>query len=80
MNICADLVFFLASKLLKTIPQAAATTCYVATNPRLVNVSGKYYSDCNESWPSKLGSSVAEAARLWAVSETMVSSDSDMVK
>ncbi|XVF53129.1 hypothetical protein PTKIN_Ptkin05aG0075300 [Pterospermum kingtungense] len=68
-----DLVFLLASKLLKTIPQAAATTCYVATHPRLVNISGKYFADCNEAWTSKLGSNSNEAARLWAVSEIMVS-------
>lgn len=70
-----DLVFFLASKLLKTIPQAAATTCYVATHPRLANTSGKYFSDCNEASPSKLGSSSLEASRLWSASEIMVSRD-----
>ncbi|KAL3738382.1 hypothetical protein ACJRO7_019849 [Eucalyptus globulus] len=70
-----DLVFFLASKLLKTIPQAAATTCYVATRPRLSNTSGKYFSDCNEASPSKLGSSSLEASRLWSASEIMVSRD-----
>lgn len=53
--------------------QAAATSCYVATDPRLENVNGKYFSDCNEAWTSKLGSSSAEAARLWAASENMVS-------
>ncbi|KAG8382543.1 hypothetical protein BUALT_Bualt05G0088300 [Buddleja alternifolia] len=74
-GLLTDLVFFLASKLLKTIPQAAATTCYVATNSRLVNVSGKYYSDCNEASTSKLGSSLSEAARLWTASEIMVSTD-----
>lgn len=68
-----DLVFFLASKLLKTIPQAAATTCYVATHPRLVNVSGKYFADCNETSTCKLGSNITEASRLWAVSELMIS-------
>ncbi|XP_022871297.1 short-chain dehydrogenase TIC 32, chloroplastic-like [Olea europaea var. sylvestris] len=67
-----DLVFFLASKFLKTIPQAAATTCYVATHPRLVNVSGKYFSDCNEALTSKLGSNTTEAAKLWIASEIMV--------
>lgn len=72
-GLITDLVFFLASKLLKTIPQAAATSCYVATDPRLENVSGKYFSDCNEASTSKLGSSSAEAARLWAASENMVS-------
>lgn len=53
--------------------QAAATSCYVATDPRLENVNGKYFSDCNEASTSKLGSSSAEAARLWAASEDMVS-------
>ncbi|KAH7550110.1 hypothetical protein JRO89_XS13G0137000 [Xanthoceras sorbifolium] len=68
-----DLVFFLTSKLLKTIPQAAATTCYVAIHPRLVNVSGKYFADCIEAWTSKLGSNSSEAARLWYASEMLVS-------
>ncbi|KAF5935289.1 hypothetical protein HYC85_026418 [Camellia sinensis] len=37
-GLITDLVFFLASKFLKTIPQAAATTCYVATHARLESV------------------------------------------
>ncbi|KAK7251458.1 hypothetical protein RIF29_34678 [Crotalaria pallida] len=72
-GLLTDLVFFLASKLLKTIPQAAATTCYVATHPRLLNVSGKYFSDCNEASTSKLGSNSIEAAKLWAASEFIIS-------
>lgn len=78
-GLITDLVFFLASKLLKTIPQAAATTCYVATNPRMVDVTGKYFSDCNEASTSKIGSSLTEAANLWAASEVMVSKDSTIV-
>ncbi|KAF8379989.1 hypothetical protein HHK36_027457 [Tetracentron sinense] len=70
-GLVTDLVFFLASKLLKTIPQAAATTCYVATHPRLLGVSGKYFADCNEASTSKLGSNSNEAARLWSASEAM---------
>ncbi|XP_010252832.1 PREDICTED: short-chain dehydrogenase TIC 32, chloroplastic-like [Nelumbo nucifera] len=70
-GLVTDLVFFLASKLLKTIPQAAATTCYVATHPRLVDVSGRYFIDCNEAKSSKLGSNAHEAARLWSASEDM---------
>ncbi|KAE8730705.1 putative trehalase-like [Hibiscus syriacus] len=68
-----DLVFFVASKLLKTIPQAASTTCYVATHPRVENVSGKYFAGCNEARTSKLASTPTEASRLWAASEIMVS-------
>ncbi|XP_010529658.1 PREDICTED: short-chain dehydrogenase TIC 32, chloroplastic-like isoform X2 [Tarenaya hassleriana] len=71
-GLLTDLAFFFASKLLKTIPQAAATTCYVATSTRLVNVSGKYFADCNETAPSRLASNSAEASRLWAASETLV--------
>ncbi|XAR70138.1 Very-long-chain 3-oxoacyl-CoA reductase [Bertholletia excelsa] len=74
-GLVTDLVFFLASKFLKTIPQAAATTCYVAIHPRLAKVSGKYFSDCNESSPSKLGCNTAEAARLWSASEAMISGE-----
>ncbi|XP_062147314.1 short-chain dehydrogenase TIC 32 B, chloroplastic [Alnus glutinosa] len=74
-GLATDLAFFFASKLVKTIPQAAATTCYVATHPRLLNVSGKFFLDCNEASPSKLGSNLAEAARLWSASEIMVSGD-----
>ncbi|XP_009411469.2 short-chain dehydrogenase TIC 32 B, chloroplastic [Musa acuminata AAA Group] len=70
-GLVTDLVFFLASKLLKTIPQAAATTCYVATHPRLAGVSGKYFADCNEASPSSLASSPHEAGRLWRASESM---------
>ncbi|KAI9083309.1 hypothetical protein K1719_034675 [Acacia pycnantha] len=63
----------MTSKFLKTIPQAAATTCYVATHPRLLNVSGKYFADCNEASTSKLASNSSEAARLWTASESMIS-------
>ncbi|KAI3501460.1 hypothetical protein L1887_29329 [Cichorium endivia] len=70
-----DFVFFVTSKLLKTIPQAAATTCYVATHPGLRNVSGKYFADCNEASNSEIGCNRKEAARLWSFSEIMVSTD-----
>lgn len=59
--------------------KAAATTCYAATHPRLVDVSGKYFADCNETSPSKLGSNLSEAARLWSASEIMVSKSSNAI-
>jgi len=45
----------------------------VATHPRLSDISGKYFADCNETSTSKLGSNLAEATRLWATSEFMIS-------
>src|SRR5205085_1736413 len=39
---------FYSSKLFeKTVPQGAATTCYVAANPDLAKVNGAYFEDCN---------------------------------
>lgn len=67
-----DLFFFLSSKMVKSIPQAAATTCYVATSPRLSGVSGRYFADCNEACTSKRGTDGIEASRLWTESEAMV--------
>jgi retinol dehydrogenase-12 len=68
-GLVTNTVFFLASKLLKTVPQAAATTCYVAVHPALAGVSGKYFADCNEASPSRLACSAQEASRLWGFSE-----------
>ena len=52
----------------KTIPQGAATECYVATAPELTAVSGKYFADNNEERPSRYGQDQALADRLWKFS------------
>ncbi|CAI9753957.1 unnamed protein product [Fraxinus pennsylvanica] len=59
-----DSLFFMASKLLKSISQGAATTCYTALSPRMAGVSGKYFADCNESRCSALANSEIEAHKL----------------
>ncbi|XP_037423531.1 short-chain dehydrogenase TIC 32 B, chloroplastic-like [Triticum dicoccoides] len=70
-GLVTNTVFFLASKLLKTVPQAAATTCYAAVHPAVAGVSGRYFADCNEAAPSRLACSAGEAARLWSFSEAI---------
>lgn len=52
--------------------QGAATTCYLATNPALVDVSGYYFVDCNPEEPSSLMQDAMTARRLWEVSEELV--------
>ena len=52
--------------------QAAATTCYVATHPRVAGVTGRYFADCNEALPSPAATGSVEAERLWQISEAMV--------
>ncbi|TYK11434.1 short-chain dehydrogenase TIC 32 [Cucumis melo var. makuwa] len=71
-----DLIFFMASKskLLKTIPQSAATSCYVATHRKVENVNGKYFEDCNEQGSCESNTKSAHLAeRLWSASEIIIS-------
>ena len=56
----------------KTVPQGAATSCYVATHPELEGISGRYFSDCDVKTPSAIASNEALATRLWEVSEELV--------
>jgi WW domain-containing oxidoreductase len=55
----------------KTIPQGAATTCYVATRPELRAVTGQYFADCAVVEPSRLARDEALSERLWEVSEQL---------
>ena len=40
----------------------------MAVHPAVAGVSGKYFADCNEASPSRLGASSEEAAKLWSFS------------
>lgn len=61
----------LAPLALKSIPQGAATQCYVATNPGLL-ANGEWFSHCNIARSSRLGSDRDLARRLWDASERIV--------
>lgn len=57
----------------KSPEQGAATTCYLATNPALAQVSGEYFADCNPAEQSDDQKDPAMAAKLWQVSTELVS-------
>lgn len=57
---------------LKTIPQGAATECYVAANPAAASISGAYFADSNVKEPRADATDPALAKRLWETSETIV--------
>ena len=61
-----------APLVLKSIPEGAATQCYLAVHPNVEGVTGKYFADCNESRPSRHGRDEAMAAKLWEASEKIV--------
>lgn len=73
MNPVLTAAFSLAKPLvLKSIPEGAATQCYIATHPSLGNVSGEYFSDSNIAKSSRHGRDDAMAKKLWTVSEEIV--------
>ncbi len=55
----------------KSPAQGAATPCYVATNPSLATVSGRYFKDCSEAEQSDHQKDAAMAKQLWDVSEQL---------
>ncbi|MFN2375219.1 MAG: SDR family NAD(P)-dependent oxidoreductase [Candidatus Binatia bacterium] len=70
MNIVARVLFPVAAVVaMKSIPQGAATQCYVTTHPSLAGVNGEYFADCNVARSSRHGRDAAMAERLWEVTE-----------
>ncbi len=57
---------------LKTIPQGAATQCYVAVHPDNAAVSGKYFADCALKEPAAVAYDEAQAEALWEWSESVI--------
>jgi WW domain-containing oxidoreductase len=49
----------------KTVPQGAATTCFVAANPAARAVSGEYLADCRIGRPRSDANDRELAKRLW---------------
>ena len=62
----------MSNPMFKTIPEGAATQCYVATSPEIAGVTGYYYDDCNPAVPNEHMQDDAMAAKLWAFSEELV--------
>lgn len=67
-----DSLYFLASKLLKSTSQGAATTCYVALRPEALRISGGYFADCNKSCCSTLADNVQQAQSLWHNTRSLI--------
>ena len=73
MGVVANIGLAIGNPLfLKSIPQGAATQCYVATHPSLAGVSGEYFADCNVARPSRHARDADLARKLWETSEEIV--------
>lgn len=60
------------SFMFQDIWEASQTTVYLAVSPDLVNVSGRYFSNCQEKKPSELSRNSELAEKLWTASENLV--------
>ncbi len=58
--------------MMKNVAQGAATSCYLAVHPDLAGITGKYYSDCQQTAPHELSQSEDLADRLWKESAALV--------
>jgi WW domain-containing oxidoreductase len=56
----------------KSVPEGAATQCYLATHPAVAKISGEYFSDCNVKLSKPQGRNMSMAAELWQRSEAIV--------
>lgn len=56
----------------KSIPQGAATQCYLAAHPDGGKTTGEYFVDCNVATPSRLARDEGLAEELWRVTERVV--------
>ena len=68
----ADAETMFATMTLKTIPEGAATQCYVATHPNVAKISGSYFADCALAKTSDFAKDEALAEALWAWTEELV--------
>lgn len=56
----------------KSVPQGAATTCYLALHPQVKGVSGQYFSDCNLAKTTSQAQDAALAQKLWDFSMSLI--------
>ena len=56
----------------KSIPQGAATQCYLAAHPEVEGVTGKYFSDCRIAESSHVTQGNELGERLWTVSDQLI--------
>lgn len=74
LNPVLNFAFGLFSPLVfKSIPEGAATQCFLAVNPKAAGITGEYFSDSNPKAPRADANDVGIQQRLWEKSEEIVS-------
>nr|XP_043639055.1 short-chain dehydrogenase TIC 32, chloroplastic-like [Erigeron canadensis] len=58
---------------IKDVSQGAATTCYLALNPKVKGITGNYFTDSNLVKPSRIAKDEELAKKLWEFSLSLTS-------
>ena len=56
----------------KSVPEGAATSCYLAAHPDLTGLTGGYYADCQPAKSNPLADDTSFRERLWTTSESIL--------
>jgi NAD(P)-dependent dehydrogenase (short-subunit alcohol dehydrogenase family) len=56
---------------LKTAEQAAATSIFLASDPSLVEITGRFFQDCHEAEPRGLSKDAVAQLRVWRLGEQL---------
>jgi NAD(P)-dependent dehydrogenase (short-subunit alcohol dehydrogenase family) len=57
--------------------RGARTSIYLASDPAVADITGKYFARCREARPARVATDDDAARRLWSVSEELVASRPD---
>lgn len=66
------LIRFLIGLIFLNCEEGAQTSVYLSVSPEVENVTGKYFSNCQEAKVSDKGQDTGLATKLWEVSERLV--------
>jgi WW domain-containing oxidoreductase len=69
----------LANLFSKSIPQGAATTCYVAAHPAVAGKTAGFYVDCQPAKPNPHADDATFRQRLWDVSASILAQQAPAV-
>ncbi|XP_039137633.1 short-chain dehydrogenase TIC 32, chloroplastic-like [Dioscorea cayenensis subsp. rotundata] len=73
-HVILDAIFNSVGRLvLKNVSQGAATTCYVALNPQVEGITGKYFSDSNLATPTAKATDTELSKKLWDFTMNLIS-------
>lgn len=71
-----EMPFFIGilAKLFAASPRKGAeTSIHLAASPKAEGITGKYFKNCKQVWPSRIAQDESTARRLWEISEKLTS-------